>query len=72
MKEVRQWSVQVEDDMQDATSDVNMFRSSSSDVSEFTGMVTSFIATLEDTIIPKVKASSSTGQTDPQTMLSPR
>jgi len=43
MREVRRWSDQVEDDMQDATSDVywGMFRSSSSDVSKFTDVVTS-------------------------------
>jgi len=35
-----------------------MFRSSSSDVSEFADVVTSFIAMIEDTIVPTVKVRS--------------
>jgi len=38
--------------------DWNMFLSSSSDVSEFTDVVTSFIAMLADTIVPTVKVRS--------------
>jgi len=57
---VKQWSDQVDDDIRDATSDVDwdMFRSSSRDISEFTDVVTSFIATLADTIVPMVKVRS--------------
>jgi len=53
-REVKRWSDQIDVDIRDAMSDFDweMFRSSSSDVSEFTDMVMSFIATLVDTIIP--------------------
>jgi len=60
MREIRPRSVHVHDDMRDAMSDIDwdMFRSSSSDVSEFTDMVMSFISTVQDTIIPTVKVRS--------------
>jgi len=54
-REVKQWSDQIDADLQDALSDVNWdIRSSFSDVSEFTD-VASFITTLADTIVPTVK-----------------
>jgi len=50
-------------DLRDPTSDMDwdisiQFLSSSSDVSEFTDVVMSFIETLADTIVPKVKVRS--------------
>jgi len=55
-RKVKQWSNQVDGDMQDAMSNVDwdITGSSSSDVSEFTGVVTSFIAMVQDTIVPTV------------------
>jgi len=57
---VKRWSDKIDTDLQDALSDVDwdMFRSSSSDVSEFTDVVTSFKATRADTIVPTVKVRS--------------
>jgi len=50
MREVRWWYDQVDDDIRDVMSDADwdIFRSSSSDVSEFVDVVTSFIAMLEE------------------------
>lgn len=53
-REVQQWSDQI--DMSDV--DRDMFQSSSNDVSDFMAVVTSFIATLVDTIVPTVKVRS--------------
>jgi len=44
-REIKQWSNQIDGDLQDAMSDVDWdIRSSSSDVSKFTDIITSFIA----------------------------
>jgi len=57
--DVKQWSDQTEADHQDALIDWDMFSgTSSSDVSEFTDVVTSFKATLAGTIIPTVEVRS--------------
>jgi len=58
-REVNRCSNQSEVDLQDALSAIDwMFLSSSGDISEFTDAVTSFIATLVDTIVPMVKVRS--------------
>jgi len=59
-REVRRWSDQVDEDIRDPMIHVDwdVFQSSSSDVSEFMDSVMSFIAMLEDTIIPRVKVRS--------------
>ena len=59
-REVKPWLDQIDADLRDVMSDVDwdMFQSSSSDVSEFTDVVTSFIATLADTMAPTVKVKS--------------
>jgi len=60
-RNVKQWSDHTVADLQDAALngiDWDMFLSSSSDVSVFTDVVTSFIETLEDTIVPTVKVRS--------------
>jgi len=49
---VNRWSDQNEAYLQDARSDWDVFLSSSSDVREFTDVVTNFIATLADTTFP--------------------
>jgi len=55
-REVKRWSHQIDDDIRDAMRDVDwdMFGSNSSVVSKYTDVVTSFTATLEDTIVPIV------------------
>jgi len=58
-REVKRWSHQIVADHRNTMTDVDWFRSSFSDVSEFTDVVTSFIAALTDTIDPRLKVDGS-------------
>ena len=74
MQEVRRWTVESEETLRDALSDMDweMFWESADDVSVFMDVVRSFVATLTDNVIPTAMVKSSLnqnyGSTDPSAL----